>query len=103
LRLTVFAQILRTSQSPETLGERATLKEIYKTKCEIKLGKYDGTFQKSKTLPIHRWYPFIEGFGEHLVCEIAREFADKSTYLVDPFGGCRTALLVARRKGENAA
>lgn len=68
-------------------------------KCEIKLGKYDGTFQKSKTLPIHRWYPFIEGFGEQLVCEIVREFADKSTYLVDPFAGCGTALLVASKYG----
>jgi DNA modification methylase len=68
-------------------------------KCEIKLGKYDGTFQKSKTLPIHRWYPFIEGFGEQLVCEIVRELADKSTYLVDPFAGCGTALLVASKYG----
>jgi DNA modification methylase len=68
-------------------------------KCEIKLGKYDGTFQKSKTLPIHRWYPFIEGFGEQLVWEIVREFADKSTYLVDPFAGCGTTLLVASKYG----
>lgn len=68
-------------------------------KCEITLKKYDGTFQKSKTLPIHRWYPFVEGFGEQLVCEIIKEFADKSTYLVDPFGGCGTALLTASKHG----
>jgi DNA modification methylase len=68
-------------------------------KREIKIAKYDGTFQKSKTLPIHRWYPFIEGFGEKLVCEIVREFADKKTYLVDPFAGCGTALLVASKYG----
>jgi DNA modification methylase len=66
---------------------------------EIKLEKYDGTFQKTKTLPFHRWYPFNEGFGEQLVCEIIREYADKSTYLVDPFAGCGTALLVASKFG----
>jgi DNA modification methylase len=66
---------------------------------ELKFEKFDGTFQKSKMLPFHRWYPFTEGFGERLVCEIIREFADKTTYLVDPFAGCGTALLVASKLG----
>ena len=63
----------------------------------LELGKYDGTFQKSRMLPFHRWYPFTEGFGEKLVCEVIKEFADKSTYLSDPFGGCGTTLLVASK------
>lgn len=65
----------------------------------IELEKYDGTFQKSKNLPFHRWYPYIEGFGEKFVCEIIKAFADKSTYLVDPFAGCGTSLLVASKHG----
>jgi len=32
---------------------------------KIKLDTLDGTFQKNKNNPIHRWYPFIEGYSDN--------------------------------------
>ena len=32
---------------------------------KIKLDKLDGTFQKNKNNPIHRWYPFTEGYSDN--------------------------------------
>ena len=63
----------------------------------LTLEKYDGTFQKTKALPLHRWYPFAKGFGEKFVSQVIKEFADKSTFLIDPFAGCGTSLLVASK------
>lgn len=66
---------------------------------KIKLDKLDGTFQKNKNNPIHRWYPFTEGYSDNFVASIIREFADKSTYLVDPFAGSGTTLVTASKYG----
>jgi len=66
---------------------------------KIKLDKLDGTFQKNKNNPIHRWYPFTEGYSDNFVASIIREFADKSTYLVDPFAGSGTTLVTASKHG----
>ncbi|EDY36266.1 DNA methylase domain protein [Aciduliprofundum boonei T469] len=66
---------------------------------KIKLDRLDGTFQKNKNKPIHRWYPFTEGYSDDFVMSIIKEFADKSTYLVDPFGGSGTTLVTASKYG----
>ncbi len=66
---------------------------------KIKLDKLDGTFQKNKNNPIHRWYPFTEGYSDNFVGSIIREFADKSTYLIDPFAGSGTTLATASKYG----
>ena len=68
----------------------------------IELSTYDGTFRKSRNLPFHRWYPYLEGFGERFVEEIIGEYADNSSYLIDPFAGCGTALLVSSQRGLNS-
>jgi len=66
---------------------------------KVKIGKLDGTFQKTKNKPIHRWYPFTEGYSDNFVMSIIKEFADKSTYLVDPFAGSGTTLVTASKYG----
>jgi len=77
------------------LGQVESEKMINK----IRLEKLDGTFQKNKNEPIHRWYPFTEGYSDKFVISIIKEFADKSTYLVDPFAGSGTTLVTASRYG----
>lgn len=61
------------------------------------MDKLDGTFKNNKNKPIHRWYPFAEGYSDNFVSSIIKEFADKSTYLLDPFGGSGTTLLVGSK------
>ncbi|HXG65064.1 MAG TPA: DNA methyltransferase [Blastocatellia bacterium] len=68
-------------------------------KRSVQLETYDGTFRESRALPFHRWYPYLEGFGERFAEELINEFADRSSYMIDPFAGCGTALLVASRRG----
>jgi len=66
---------------------------------KIKLDRLDGTFQRNKNNPIHRWYPFTEGYSDNFVASIIREFSDKSTYLIDPFAGSGTTLVTASKYG----
>jgi len=63
------------------------------------LNKYV-TFVPNKLIPIHRWYPFTQGFSEPLVEYLVRELgiSAKDTVL-DPFGGCGTTALTCRRFG----
>jgi len=55
--------------------------------------------RQTKYKPIHRWYPFTEGYSDNFVFSIIKEFADRSTYLVDPFGGSGTTLVAASKYG----
>jgi DNA modification methylase len=60
-----------------------------------------GTFRDVKREPIHRWFPWIEGFSDELPrLAISRE-APASVY--DPFLGSGTTALVALRMGIQAA
>lgn len=57
----------------------------------------DPAFSKNKTLPIHRWAPWIAGFSSDFVSDVIREFVPCRRGLVlDPFAGVGTTLLEAR-------
>lgn len=49
----------------------------------------DGTFKENKSLSIHRWYPYVEGFSQQFVLNCLKY--DKNTKIVyDPFNGSGT-------------
>lgn len=52
------------------------------------------TFHESKRLPIHGWYPYVEGFSAPYVREIFRRFGTPES-VYDPFGGAGTTQLAA--------
>ncbi len=60
-------------------------------------------FNENKTLPIHSWYEYKQGYAKSLVKEIiAREKPDKNDYILDPFCGVGTTNLVSKSMGYNS-
>lgn len=57
--------------------------------------QYAGTFRFNKKQAVHSWYNLVEGFSGELVLSILKEYADASTKVYDPFGGCGTTPLTA--------
>ncbi len=53
-----------------------------------------GVFNDNRRKPIHRWYPFIEGYSADLVASAFGEFPEAQVIL-DPFGGSGTTALAA--------
>lgn len=56
------------------------------------------TFQESKRLPIHGWYPYVEGFSAPYVREVLGRY-DTPRSVYDPFGGSGTVQLAASVAG----
>lgn len=67
---------------------------------EVKMNKIkaDGTFKENKSLSIHRWYPYVEGFSEQFVLDCLKY--NKDTNIVyDPFNGSGTTSTTCALKG----
>lgn len=47
-------------------------------------------FGKNKKLPIHRWYPFVEGYSKEFIESIINEQKNKPKLCLDPFSGSGT-------------
>lgn len=56
------------------------------------------TFQESKRLPVHGWYPYVEGFSAPYVRDVFKRFGTPSS-VYDPFGGAGTTQLSASTAG----
>ncbi|MBI3910903.1 MAG: helix-turn-helix domain-containing protein [Armatimonadetes bacterium] len=65
----------------------------------------DPAFSENRSLPVHRWVPWIAGFSAGFVQDCLREYlwrAEASQALVlDPFAGVGTTLVEAYRAGFN--
>jgi DNA modification methylase len=56
------------------------------------------TFQESKRLPVHGWYPYVEGFSAPYIREVFSRFGTPAS-VYDPFGGSGTTQLAASVAG----
>lgn len=68
-----------------------------KNKRDIKLNlikPMDGTFKNNFDIPIHRWYPYIEGFSINFVRSILNNYS-QNIIVYDPFNGSGTTTLTA--------
>lgn len=61
-----------------------------------------GVFDDNRSRPIHRWYPFVEGYSDELVADtLEAAEAGASVGLLDPFGGSGTTALAASLRGHD--
>jgi hypothetical protein len=60
------------------------------------------TFRDSKNLPVHRWYPYVEGFSAPYTESLVRSYGGKGV-VFDPFGGSGTVNLMASLAGVPSA
>jgi len=61
----------------------------------------DPAFSVNKSLPIHRWVPWIAGFSSDLVVGALTKYLDGSGTVLDPFAGVGTTLVEAVLHGHN--
>jgi len=60
-------------------------------------------FNENKTLPIHSWYEYKQGYAKSLVKEIiSQEKPNKNDYILDPFCGVGTTNLVSKSMGYDS-
>ncbi len=79
--------------------------ERFERENGIGLGRYHGpiTFRSNETLPVHRWWPYVQGFSAEFVAQIlAKEQIGPGRTVLDPFAGSGTTLVEARRDGATA-
>lgn len=61
------------------------------------------TWVPNKDAPVHRWFPYKQGFSVELVDMFLREFrATHRDRVLDPFCGCGTTILAAKERGLGA-
>ena len=58
-----------------------------------------GVFSNNRSKPIHRWYPFVEGYSAELVEWGLALCTTRSPRVLDPFGGSGTTALAAAEAG----
>ena len=62
----------------------------------------DPAFAGNKTLPIHRWVPWIAGFSSAFVKDVLERYLDGKGTVLDPFCGVGTTLVEAVLLGHQA-
>lgn len=64
----------------------------------------DPAFADNKSLPIHRWSPWIAGYSASFVDDVIAAYLPnrKGALVLDPFCGVGTTLLQANTRGHNA-
>jgi DNA modification methylase len=95
----------------ETLAERDdfvdpnSFVERFARENGVTLGRYAGpiTFRSNESLPIHRWWPYVQGYSAEFVAGVLT-VADlpRGATVLDPFAGSGTTLVEARRAGTHA-
>jgi len=78
------------------LGKNEQLELFYKTYDPEKMKAL--SFKESKLMPVHRWYPYVEGFSASWLQEQLQPLR-KSSVIYDPFGGSGTTPFEASRLG----
>jgi hypothetical protein len=95
----------------ERLGERddfvdpAAFVERFERENGVALGRYAGpiTFRSNEALPVHRWWPYVQGYSAEFVAGVLSG-ADlpRGATVLDPFAGSGTTLVEARRSQARA-
>lgn len=56
-------------------------------------------FNKNKTEPFHRWYPFVEGYSREFIRSIIEELEEMPSTCLEPFSGSGTTALELQNMG----
>ncbi|MGP8073188.1 MAG: hypothetical protein ACLPZM_08725 [Thermoplasmata archaeon] len=79
--------------------------ERFEEENGLSLGTYRGpiTFRSNERLPVHRWWPYVQGYSAEFVAGVLQEGElPRGVTVLDPFAGSGTTLVEARRAGFRA-
>ncbi len=79
--------------------------ERFRREDGISLGSFRGpiTFRSNEDLPVHRWWPYVQGFSADFVQSVLeRNELGRGATVVDPFAGSGTTLVEGRKEGLHA-
>ncbi len=79
--------------------------ERFEQESGVSLGRYSGpiTFRSNESLPVHRWWPYVQGYSAEFVAGVlAEQGVGRGSTVLDPFAGSGTSLVEARRAGARA-
>jgi hypothetical protein len=76
--------------------------EAEKSISDGKAALSDPAFAINKTLPLHRWVPWVAGFSRNFVIDAIDRYLPQSGYVLDPFAGVGTTLVEAALRGHRA-
>jgi hypothetical protein len=83
----------------------AAFVERFQRENGIGLGRSSGpiTFRSNESLPVHRWWPYVQGYSAEFVQGVLQENdVGPDATVLDPFAGSGTTLVEARRAGALA-
>ncbi len=76
--------------------------ERFERENGVALGTIAGpiTFRANEDLPVHRWWPYVQGYSADFVRSVLEaEAVPRGASVLDPFAGSGTTLVEARRHG----
>ncbi|MFX1286694.1 MAG: hypothetical protein ACFFB5_23860 [Promethearchaeota archaeon] len=69
------------------------------TRSTKNIDPFSVTFQRNTQTPIHRWFPYKEGFSQSFVENMFKRYKiNKKSRIFDPFTGCGTILVEAKKR-----
>ncbi len=99
--LSAYARLLERTDfvEPKAFDER------FLRENGVAIGRYRGpiTFRSNEALPVHRWWPYVQGYSAEFVRDVlTRAELGRDATVLDPFAGSGTTLVEARRFGARA-
>ena len=89
----------------EDFVDPRAFEERFARETGIALGRYAGpiTFRSNEALPVHRWWPYVQGYSAEFVRGVLDEAClEAGAVVLDPFAGSGTTLVEARLGGFRA-
>jgi SAM-dependent methyltransferase len=95
----------------ERLGDQddfvgsADFDERFERETGVGIGHVTGaiTFRANEAAPVHRWWPYVQGYSAEFVRSVLETTeAARGAAVLDPFAGSGTTLVEARRAGARA-
>ncbi len=94
-----------TLDGRDDFADPARYSRSFEEEFGVSLGRHRGaiTFSSNDTIPVHRWWPYVQGYSAEFVRGLLTGAGlDRRATVLDPFAGSGTTLVEARLAGFTA-